>query len=544
MANTTPATVPGSFANAPYVPPPFTPPVHPAAPIAPTGSAGATGATGSSAVSIPQSFLNADGTFKSPDQIASEAGAAMAAAHGQPDVGSLAIDQFNNGGSSADAEAAARRIDNTRNDIAVGATDPYKVASQSGIAYTPEELNAIEKAYAGVYDPALDTALAKVNQKQAADAQANAPFTLGTDQVRYDGQGNPIAAGPSSATTSPGSDLSYYIKTTANGNKYVDLSTVTDAKEKAALQDAAQAAGVPPVTDADAAKINAIDDTRSNLAKQIEDQFAKVGYTNGFTKALGGFGASNSVEEAFGNADIGSFNAWRTAAINSIQALAGGVGSGIRINQAEINSAMENDIPNKSDTVAVGNAKIAVLKNQLNNWENQLLGTTGSGAAPAAALSDDEVQYLKSPAGGGYSDDQINSYESTGSFSPVGNTTASTTKTSLNVPQRNNNPGDLKTGGLSDKLAVGTDPQGHLIFPDATTGFRALVTDLTAKISGNSKYLPANPTIAELGKVYAQDPNWSVKVAAIIGVPVTARTQDVPLDKLAHAIAVQEGFYA
>ena len=33
-----------------------------------------------------------------------------------------------------------------------------------------------------------------------------------------------------------------------------------------------------------------------------------------------------------------------------------------------------------------------------------------------------------------------------------------------NLPQRNNNPGNLKSGGLADNLATGTDSQGHLIF--------------------------------------------------------------------------------
>ncbi len=383
----TPVAPPALPPRAPVAPPT---PAAPVPPVAPTQSP------------VPPQWLNADGSMKTPDQIASEIGGALKTAHTSGDVGKLALDQF--GGqnkSAADLEAEARRVGNTRNDIAVGETDPYKVASQSGIAYTPAELNAIEKAYAGVYDPALDTALAKVTAKQtsdkaAADAktrqdeikaqgeetrknQANAPYTLGANDTRFDGNGNPIAVGSGTGGSS-GTDLSYYIKTTANGNKYVDLSTVTDKNQKAALQNAAQVAGIPPVTDVNASKINAIDDTRSNL-DQISSQFEKVGYENGFTKLLGGGGISNSVESFFGNADIGSFNAWRTAAINSIQALAGGTGSGLRINQAEINSAMENDIPNKNDTIAVGKAKLAVLRNQLNNWENQLLGV--SGAAPA-----------------------------------------------------------------------------------------------------------------------------------------------------------------
>lgn len=60
---------------------------------------------------------------------------------------------------------------NSRNDIAVGATDPYKVGNNSGVAYSPEELAAIEKAYAGIYDPAINSALTKLDEKQKADAK-------------------------------------------------------------------------------------------------------------------------------------------------------------------------------------------------------------------------------------------------------------------------------------------------------------------------------------------------------------------------------------
>jgi hypothetical protein len=57
-------------------------------------------------------------------------------------------------------------LTNARNDIATGQTDPYAAASTSGVAYSPEEMAAIEKAYAGVYDPAINTALDKLTQRQ------------------------------------------------------------------------------------------------------------------------------------------------------------------------------------------------------------------------------------------------------------------------------------------------------------------------------------------------------------------------------------------
>ena len=137
---------------------------------APVGPQGATGAAPANQNPIDPKLQNADGSYKTAEQIASEIGTGLRNAHGNGDVGTLAAQQFMpDTMTTVDAEAQARKIGNARNDIAVGESDPYKVGADSGIAYTPAELSAIEKAYAGVYDPALDTALAKVTQKQNAD---------------------------------------------------------------------------------------------------------------------------------------------------------------------------------------------------------------------------------------------------------------------------------------------------------------------------------------------------------------------------------------
>jgi len=55
--------------------------------------------------------------------------------------------------------------------MATGETDPYKAGNQSGIAYSPTELKAIENAYAGIYDPALNDVFTRLDAKQKEDAQ-------------------------------------------------------------------------------------------------------------------------------------------------------------------------------------------------------------------------------------------------------------------------------------------------------------------------------------------------------------------------------------
>lgn len=63
----------------------------------------------------------------------------------------------------------ARELNIARNDMAVGETDPYKAASKSGLQYSPAELAAIEKAYAGIYDPAIQDVFTKLEIKQKED---------------------------------------------------------------------------------------------------------------------------------------------------------------------------------------------------------------------------------------------------------------------------------------------------------------------------------------------------------------------------------------
>lgn len=68
--------------------------------------------------------------------------------------------------SVSDLTNQARDLNNSRNDIATGTTDPYQIGNESGIAYSPTELKAIEKAYAGIYDPAIKDVFARLETKK------------------------------------------------------------------------------------------------------------------------------------------------------------------------------------------------------------------------------------------------------------------------------------------------------------------------------------------------------------------------------------------
>jgi hypothetical protein len=112
------------------------------------------------------------GNVMSPEEYAIYLGNKVPKTKGTGDVPQYAGDALTQTNPSVtDLTSTARNLNNARNDIATGATDPYKVGAQSGVAYSPAELAAIEKAYAGIYDPALNDVFTRLKEKQTQDAQ-------------------------------------------------------------------------------------------------------------------------------------------------------------------------------------------------------------------------------------------------------------------------------------------------------------------------------------------------------------------------------------
>lgn len=70
-----------------------------------------------------------------------------------------------------------------------------------------------------------------------------------------------------------------------------------------------------------------------------------------------------------------------------------------------------------------------------------------------------------------------------------------------------------------------------------------MVKDITAKLTGNSKWgLGPDSTLADLGAKYAEDPNWTKSVSQIAGYTPDTKLSAIDVNKLAPAIARQEGF--
>jgi len=110
------------------------------------------------------------GEIMSPDEYAVYLGNKVP--KGTGDITNYAGDAMTNPNQSMNQlTSRATNLNNARNDIATGTTDPYGVGNKSGIAYSPQELKAIESAYAGIYDPALNDVFSRLRDKQAEETK-------------------------------------------------------------------------------------------------------------------------------------------------------------------------------------------------------------------------------------------------------------------------------------------------------------------------------------------------------------------------------------
>lgn len=89
------------------------------------------------------------------------------------------------------------------------------------------------------------------------------------------------------------------------------------------------------------------------------------------------------------------------------------------------------------------------------------------------------------------------------------------------VPQRANNPGDLKVGEPT------LDGSGITLFESVDQGWNALYRQLALIVSGRSHY-DLGDSIAVMGSRYAAgDANWARNVADFLGVSVSTPLYDV-----------------
>lgn len=400
------------------------------------------------------------------------------------------------------------------------------------------QLQSIENRALGLAEP-LEKKLSRLQAKRQASIDASEfaleradkaaeiaqrqpeGFTLGKDQVRFDAQGNVVARG---ATTGLGVQddsgaAAAWADLVETGKAKLE-NVPSDQRTATAITLANRGAGGVEQKD-----LNKLRDAGIVLDK-TEDALEQLGF--------------------FSTGVVGQLSSWVRATP------AGTLDSIYKTIQAKIGfaelQAMRDASPTGGALGQVSERELDLLSSTIANLDVGLSANVQANNLEEIVdffqkfQNDQILKFIeKNPDA---TDEEISALlggQSPASFSGVG---GDTNQASGNRPQRNNNPGNIKAGGLADSLAIGQDDQGHLIFPDAQTGFQALQQDLQAKIAGQSRFVKPNPTIAELGKVYAEDPNWPKAVARLLGVSPSTPTNQVDFNELLKAVATQEGFFA
>ncbi len=163
-------------------------------------------------------------------------------------------------------------------------------------------------------------------------------------------------------------DISADVRTTASGKQYIDGSQY-QGQERNKARAAAGTAGVTMVSKEQADALQEIDNARSNqksIISQIGDILPKD--PTGRIVSAPGTLLSRVFQT---DAQKAAFGTWRTAAVQSMRAVAGS--KGVRMSQKVIDMAVENDIPKLTDTYAVAQQKVRNMQTLLDNAESAIV---------------------------------------------------------------------------------------------------------------------------------------------------------------------------
>lgn len=197
-------------------------------------------------------------------------------------------------------------------------------------------------------------------------------------------------------------ELQSLVRTTSAGRQYVSAEDLQGDSGKFVRQQAATA-GIPVVDKDTASTLTEIDTAKANQDYMLRTISGKLASGAG-SRLLEG--PENTIEKmAQSDPQLAAVGTYRNAAIQSMRAVAGS--KGLRINQYEVQMAIDNDIPKMTDTLPVAQQKLTNLKTFLDNSEsahltmNRSTGAGGGGKGGAGANAG-QVQ-VKAPNGKIYS---------------------------------------------------------------------------------------------------------------------------------------------
>lgn len=234
------------------------------------------------------------------------------------------------------------------------------------------------------------TAILYANQVGAVPYHANNGYTYAKFATMQDGinAANDLVARKLGATPTPPSASPTLQQTVQNmppalqgavrylpdGTPYFNANQLT-AGQIPMAQAQATRTGIPYVNATDSDKLQNISvtsDALSSLRNLVNRQGTlgygqQSGFLGGISNVIGGH-----VNAMLGGTTIADYNSFRSTAINAIQSLAGGAGSGLRLNSGEIQTAVDS-LPTYQDYRTTANAKLDALNAKLTSWVTQII---------------------------------------------------------------------------------------------------------------------------------------------------------------------------
>lgn len=159
-------------------------------------------------------------------------------------------------------------------------------------------------------------------------------------------------------------DIKDITRTTGSGIQYINAEDVPGDQGKFIRQQASKA-GIPVVDKDVHSTLTDIDTARENMKYMLNTVSNKL--ASGAASRL--YTAPENTIERLAQTDpeLAAIGTYRNAAIQTMRAVAGS--KGLRINQSEINMAIDNDIPKPTDTLPVAQQRLKNLNTFLSNAE-------------------------------------------------------------------------------------------------------------------------------------------------------------------------------
>lgn len=226
--------------------------------------------------------------------------------------------------------------------------------------------------------------MSAIGREQAAKAASDRADQTFTETVRHNRETESatrqrLALDARKAATAGGSGaaddswMDYLVQHTADGTPYLDMTNVGAKDQKAAIMYAGRN-GIKALNKNQVAKMHSIEDAEANISDMLAQAETFLSKSKDPASRFLAAGRNTVAGATQMNPTISSWNTWRISAIQQLVALAGGQGSGLRINQAEIKQATENDIPKITDSYAVAQQKANNILGLLANARKAQLG--------------------------------------------------------------------------------------------------------------------------------------------------------------------------